>query len=109
MRVTEVKEMIESIGLPCTYYSYPVGQAPPLPYIVWYFPNSDNFSADDEVYAEIEALNIELYTANKDFEKEKQVEDILNANDEFWQKSETYINDEHMYEVLYELEVIING
>lgn len=109
MKATEVKAMIESMGLPCTYYSYPVGKAPSLPFIVWYFPNSSNFSADDEVYANIEALNIELYTENKDFNTEKVVEDVLDANNEFWEKSESYINDEHMYEVLYELEVLING
>lgn len=109
MTVIEIKELIESIGLPCTYYSYPVGEAPPLPYVVWYFPNSANFSADDRVYQRIDALNIELYTENKDFELEARVEAVLDAAGMYWDKVEAYITDEHMYQVLYQMEEFING
>lgn len=108
MTVVEIKELIESLGLPCTYYSYPEGKAPDLPYIVWYFPNSSNFSADDKVYANIEQLNIELYTMNKDFSTEKRIEGILDDENFYWDKLETYIDSEHMYQVLYQTEVFIN-
>lgn len=109
MTPIEIKELIQSIGLPCTYYSYPVKEAPPLPYVIWYFPNSSNFSADDRVYQRIDALNIELYTKNKEFELEARVEAVLDAACMNWDKIETYIDDEHMYQVLYQLEVYING
>ena len=108
MTVKEVKELIESIGLPCTYYSYPEDHAPDLPFIVWYFPNSANFGADDTVYQQIEVLSIELYTENKDFLIESQIEEVL-VNLGIWDKYETYIDDEHMYQVLYQTQVYING
>lgn len=101
MTYIEIKEMIESIGLPFTYYSFPIGEAPLLPYIVFYYPNNDDFSADNINYAPISQLNIELYTEDKDFDLEKQVESILKENGLYYDKSQTYIQQERMFEVLY--------
>lgn len=108
MTKEEITEMIASIGLPFAYYSFPEKEAPALPYVIYNYPNSDNFGADNRVYARIDALDVELYTANKSPEREAQVEAVLNGAGLFWNKTETYINTEHMYEVLYEMEVLIN-
>ena len=104
-----IKTMIESMGFPTAYYQYPIGHVPPLPYTVFYYPNTNNFAADDQVYTKVETVNLELYTANKDFTAESAVESVLNANNIVWQKTEAYLDSEHMYEVLYEMEIIING
>lgn len=108
MTIIEIKQLIESLGLPCTYHSFPDKEAPDLPYIVWYFTESSNFSADDKVYVRIEQLNIELYTRVKDFDAEKNIETVLETYNFYWDKLETYIDSEHMYEVLYQTEVYIN-
>lgn len=99
--------MIESIGLPYTYYSFPVEQAPNLPYIVFYYPDYNDLGADNINYQTIAQLNIELYTEQKNFELEKQVEDVLKSNGLYFDKNETYIQQEQMYEVLYEIEIVI--
>ena len=109
MTFEEVKNIVESIGLPFVYYQFPIGQVPDLPYVIYYYPSSDNFSADDHVYQKIESLNIEVYTKEKDFAVEKQIEDVLDEHLIFWQKSESYITSENMYEVIYEMEVLIDG
>lgn len=109
MTFEEVKEMIASMGFPYTYHFFPIGEVPAPPYVVFYYPQSNNFDADDQVYQRVESLNIELYTPIKSFRAEKAVEDVLNANNIVWEKSETYIQSEHMYEVLYEMEIVING
>lgn len=109
MTFKEIAEMIEDIGLPFTYYSWPENAAPPLPYIVYYYPGTQNFPADNSVYVVNQTLNIELYTRAKDFDLEDAVETVLAANQIVWDKTETYIDTEHMFEVLYEMEVIING
>lgn len=113
MLIAEINTMLGQTGLPKTYYSWPEDDpahpVPPLPYIVWYFPNTDNFAADDRVYSHIEALNIELYTRTKDFATEAAVEAILAANGIVWNRQESWIESEKMYEVLYTTEVIING
>lgn len=109
MNYREVKQMVASFGFPFTYYSFPEKQAPALPYVLFYFPNTNNFSADDTVYQKAEALNIELYTKEKDYTSESAIEDVLEEYGIVWQKSESYLNSENMYEVLYQTEVIING
>lgn len=109
MLVEEIKDMLGQTGLAVTYYSWPEKEAPSLPYIVWYFPGSDNFAADDKVYKRIETLNIELYTKNKDFATEQVVEGVLEAHQMVWDRTESYIESEHMYQVLYQMEVIINA
>lgn len=109
MTYDEVKNMLDEIGFPTAYMQFPIGAAPALPYTIFYYPSSDNFDADDTVYANVQRLNIELYTSNKSFTAEQAVENILNANHIVWEKSESYLDSEHMYEVLYETEIVING
>lgn len=104
----EIYDAIAAAGLPVAYYAFPEGSVPPLPFIVYYYPNSNNFGADNAVYQKIEALNVELYTEHKDFNTEATVEAAL-ASLGFWQKSETFITSEQMYEVLYQTEVLVNG
>ena len=108
MTYDEIASMIESTGLNNAYYQYPEGEAPDLPYILFYYPERDDFQADNKNYAKIPQLNIELYTKEKDFEKEDLIEALLDANDLAYDKEEQYIESEKMYEVLYTMEVIIN-
>lgn len=109
MTYDEVKTLMDSIGFPTAYLQWPIGNVPPLPYTLFYYPSSNNIAADDNVYTNVQRLNIELYTSNKSFIAEKAVEDVLNANHIVWEKSESYLDSEHMYEVLYETEIVING
>ena len=108
MKLTEIKTMLGQTGLSTTYYSFPIGDVPALPYLVWYLPSSNNVDADDKVYKKIETLNIELYTKTKSFAKEKAVEDVLDTWQMVWEKSESYLDDEKMYEVLYEMQIIVD-
>ena len=103
-------EMVQDASLNgYIYYQYPEDSAPDLPYLIFYYPSTNNESADSVVWANINRLNIELYTENKDFLKESMIEAVLNKYGFFYNKIETYIDDEKMYEVLYEVEVVING
>jgi hypothetical protein len=108
MTFKDIADLLESTGLPCAYYSYPEGNVPALPYIVFYYPNNNPEYADNQVFTTITALNIELYTQNKDFTTEQTVEAVLNANELPFNKSEIYLTDEHMYEVLYQTQVVID-
>lgn len=109
MSYEEINAMIESIGLPSTYYQWPAKEVPELPYIVFYYPGRNDFQADNTNYVHVTELNIELYCDNKDFEHEAAVEAVLEAHDLVYSKEEMYISDERMYETLYTMEVIING
>lgn len=98
--------MFETYGIPITYYSYPERHAPALPYAVYYFPDQRPEAADDISWTGIATLNVELYTREKDFMTEQKVDEILSAYDLVYTKDEAYINNEHMFQVLYQMEVI---
>lgn len=87
------------------YRAWPVGQAPPLPFITYMVDDSDNFGADDIVYKAINRVNIELYSKNKDTVSEGLIEALLESLSIYWEKDETYIDDEQCYEIIYTIEV----
>lgn len=101
MTYSEVNTMVSSIGLDYTYYQWPEGGAPALPYILFYYPSRDDFIADGTHYCKITQLNIEFYSKEKDFEHEELIESILETNGLVYSKEEQYIDSEKMYEVLY--------
>lgn len=109
MTTQEVSDMIFSIGIPHAYYQFSEATAKPPPFICFYYPNSVDLMADNINYAKINALTIELYTDSKDFELEKQVEDVLAAHELPYTREETYIDTERMYMVIYYTEVFIDN
>ena len=109
MTYQEIASMIESIGLPFAYYQFDQNTVQSPPFICFYYPAINDVYADASNYQRITELTIELYTDNKDFINEKAIEDVLSASGLTYQKTESYIDEEKMYMVSYEMEVIING
>lgn len=103
-----VASMVASIGLPYAYYQFPEGTGQKPPFVVFFFSASDDLYADDSNYQRIEQLNIELYTKDKDFAKEETLEGVLKTNGLTFYKYESYIDSEKMYQIAYEMEVLIN-
>lgn len=101
----EVMKMAEETGLPSAYDHFAEGESPAPPFLVYLYPKADNFSADGIAYFKINLLNLELYTDVKDVELEERVEAVLDSHGIFYAKSEVWIESEHLYEVLYEMEV----
>ena len=107
MTYKEVSTMVKSIGLPYAYYQFPEGTAEAPPFICFYWSEDNDLKADNINYQKIERLNIELYTDNKDYENEANIETVLTNNSVVWSKSETYRDSERVYMVLYEADVIV--
>lgn len=105
----EVAEMVKSIGLPYAYYQFPEGTGQAPPFVCFFYSNTDDFYADDSNYQRILVLNIELYTAEKDFDLEDKAEKILSEAGLTYYKEENYIDSEKMWQIAYEMEVLING
>lgn len=107
MTTQEVAGMVASVGIPTAYYQFPdnTGQEPP--FICFYFPGDNDFKADNTNYAKINRLIIELYSNAKDFALEAEVEQVLTDNELAFTRSETYIDSERMYEVIFETQVVI--
>ena len=107
MTPQNIKTMIESVGIPYAYHQFAddTGQQPP--FICFFYGNSNDLAADNTNYARIEPLYIELYTDEKDFALEKQIETLLNANELVFRKEHTYLDDERMHETIYTTDIIM--
>ena len=104
MTHNEIVEMLEETNLPIAYDHFAEGESPDPPFICFLFPGSDNFSADGRVYLKIRNVNVELYTDLKDPELETRLETVLDRHGIFYQKTEVWIEEEKLYEVLYQFE-----
>lgn len=101
----ELLQMLQEMQIPFAYHHFAEGEAVNPPFICYLLPRSNNFSADGKVYYKINEVRIELYTDLKDLAVEQQVEDILDEHEIFYNKSETWIESERLYEVLYIFEM----
>ena len=98
----ELLKIIKETGIPFAYDHFAEGESPAPPFICYLLPGSDNFAADGRVYFKINEVRIELYTDTKDLSVEQQLEDVLDTQEVFYNKSETWIASEKLYEVLYQ-------
>ena len=100
-------DILKSAGFPYAYDHFAEGEAPDPPFVCYLLSGSDNFSADGKVYYRISEARVELYTDQKDLAAERKLEDALDACGIFYEKSETWIDSEKLYEVLYVFEIPI--
>ena len=101
-------EIMNKIGIPFAYDHFAEGESPDPPFICYLTPNSDNFAADGKIYYKINEIHIELYTDCKDLSAEQKLENVLDAYDIYYEKSEVWIESEKLYEVLYTFEMEVN-
>lgn len=94
-----LETLLEGTGLNYVYHSY---KSPPaLPYLVYLEASPDNFGADNKVHYSGQNWQIELYTAKKEPATEQLVEDAL--SEVYWEKYESKIESEGLFQVLYEI------
>lgn len=101
----KLAEILKSIGFPYAYDHFAEGEAPEPPFLCYLLPGSNNFSADGKVYCRISEVRLELYTDWKDPAIERKVENALDAAGIFYNRTETWIDSEKLYEVLYSFEM----
>lgn len=103
----ELLQILSETQIPFAYHHFAEGELPEPPFICYLLPGSNNFSADGKVYYKINEVHIELYTDLKDLAVEQQLEDVLDEHGILYNKSETWIESEKLYEVLciFEMEV----
>lgn len=105
MTLPELKVLLESLEIPITYHKWGAGQAPELPYIVYYADEDIGFLADDTVYSEGYAVTIEVYSKLKALESEAKVKKLLNGNQLPYESYEDFLDSEDMYLKAYEINI----
>lgn len=106
MTYKQIKDIVEEIGLPYAYDHFGEGDSPAVPFVVFVLPGRDDFLADNKPYVKVTTLTIELYTDYKDPELENRIDNVLESHEIIYDKSETWIVAEKLYQVNYEMEVI---
>lgn len=105
MNLTQLCAVLKSTGLPVTERAWPAGKAPELPWIAYLVVGSSNFAADGIVYFPELNVHIELYLKTLDEETCGTVESAFAAAGLFWEKTVTYIDDEAVWQVLYQIQI----
>ena len=97
----KILAILKEADIPFAYDLFAEGESPDPPFICYLFPGSNNFAADGKVYFKANEVHIELYTDFKDLTVEQKLEAVLDEHGIFYNKSETWIESEKLYEVLY--------
>ena len=103
--MVDLVKLLEETGIPFAYDHFAEGESPEPPFLCYLLPGSSNFSADGKVYHRISEVRLELYTDCKGLASEQKVEDVLDAAGIFYNKTETWIDSEKLYEVLYSFDM----
>ncbi|MGR6765355.1 hypothetical protein ACU1JV_26665 [Paenibacillus sp. T2-29] len=109
MEQSELFVELKSLGMPATYSHFTVTEknpAPAPPFITFQFAYSSDMIADNKNYLEISNFQVELYTTKKDLASEKKVQDKLKELDLPYSKLESWLDDEKLYQILYEIQLI---
>jgi hypothetical protein len=99
MTLEDLKTLLETSGLRFAYHHW---DAPPaLPYGVYLYAYSSDLMADDCNYADVDNWQVELYSRGKDPTSEAAIEAVLKGAGIPYQKTETYLETEKLYQIVY--------
>lgn len=109
MTLEELATALKATGYPVAYSHFvdtPQKPAPSPPFITYQETHSSDLMADNQNYVGISNVQIELYTDKKDLIAEKKVQDKLKELGLPYSKVETWIEEERLYQVVYEIQLI---
>ena len=109
MNLMEFKAELEKLGIPVQYRAFQVGQAPELPYILFYEDDSDNVFADNQNYFDVLNVSCELYSDEKDIELETKLQKLLYDLEIEYNSTETFIDSENMYLKTYDVVITFDS
>ena len=97
-------DILAASGLPVAYLAFPADQCPAMPFVTWQETGSNNVSADGVVYQPVRSIQVDLFTAGKDWGAEAALEQALAGL--FWNKIQTLDDAEACQRYTYTFEVL---
>lgn len=97
----KIYNLLTTMQLPVAYDHFTTKVTPP--FILYKFDNADALFADDHTFFRKDNFSVWLVTDLKDVALEKQLETIFDNNFIPYEKSETFIASERIYQVSYEI------
>lgn len=101
MQVQELFLVLKETKLPVAYHHFEEGHSPSPPFMVYLVTDSANLEADNWTYHKQNNLQVELYTIKKDLATEQKVESLFDRHLIYFEKVETYISSERLYQITY--------
>ncbi|HEN0301684.1 TPA: hypothetical protein U3P08_001928 [Streptococcus agalactiae] len=106
MRFKDLFSVLKETKLPVAYHHFEEGHSPRPPFMVYLVADSDNLGADNWAYHKGLNVQIELYTTKKDLVIEETVESVLDTHRLYFDKVETYITSEKLYQTIYSITLL---
>ncbi|KAF1268411.1 hypothetical protein SUG92_02735 [Streptococcus agalactiae] len=103
--MTSLINVIKEMNLPYAYHHFAESNAVSPPFLIYLLPSTNHFKADGKIHHKISVVHLELYTDKKDITLESRLESILDKYEIVYDKHETWIESEKLYEVLYTFEM----
>jgi hypothetical protein len=102
--VSELKTALETSNYPVAYDHFK--DAPTVPFVAYMEMFADTLSSDYAVHGEWKTFRVELYTNDKDIEKEDVIKAILAEIDPKYRvDAETYIETERMQQTVFQIKL----
>lgn len=101
MLLSKLYTMLKELQLPVAYHHFEEGSRPKPPYLVYLVTDSENHGADNWTFHKENNLLVELYTTKKDLATEQKVESLFDSHLIYFEKVETYISSEQLYQITY--------
>ena len=98
MKLSDFAAILEQAKLPVTYRAFKIGNAPDLPYLVYYESSPVINAADNTVNHQIKSVTVELAFERKDEDLEERLEELWATHELFFDvQEETFIETERLY------------
>lgn len=104
MTLADLHTVLLTTKLPVAYSAFRDDEKIGPPCITYELAYTQNFGADNKVYSPFSNVDIFLFQRVKGT-AESSLENALNANNIFWDKTETYNKDEEVYQTIYEVKI----
>ena len=108
MQLSDIGSLVNAVpGLQgkVAYRSFPVGEAPSLPFVTYLERSQELFAADNAVYCVSSSVDIELYTEARDETTEGLLEAALRDASLIWTKTIDYLDSERCYMIVYTVSI----
>lgn len=104
MTYLDLIQEMRALGFPCAYHHF--NTPPEPPYTVVLYAYSSDVQADNQNYAEVGNYQLELYHTIKHPPSEKKIEDKLRELRLPYEKTESYIESEGLYQIIYQVRLL---
>lgn len=103
MTLQKLYTQLKTLQLPVQYYMFQEGQAPDLPYIIYYNPSEQHANADNLTFHVSKDVIVEVYSEFKNLSLESKLKELFDKNKLTYTFQETYLKEERMYMVAYQI------